>query len=175
MVIKDGGENWYNTNSMDWGEQTTYCVFFERIWPWMVLLISNGSPLGLWRLETMELYITFLFLCLWAGFFFCCSIAPCLISLKDFGGDFGTWLEYLFWKAISVGRIRSKMCKQSDMGFYWWRNVWRRWMLESKLELSISRHGKASTWGQMERGKWSVLKCHYSIRAQNLTKLNITI
>jgi len=149
--------------------------FFERIWPWMVLLISNGSPLGLWRLETMELYITFLFLCLWAGFFFCCSIAPCLISLKDFGGDFGTWLEYLFWKAISVGRIRSKMCEQSDMGFYWWRNVWRRWMLESKLELSISRHGKASTWGQMERGKWSVLKCHYSIRAQVLTKLNTTI
>ena len=38
MVIKDGGENWYNTNSMDWGEQTTYCVFF---WKNMAL---NGTP-----------------------------------------------------------------------------------------------------------------------------------
>ena len=174
MVIMDGGENWYNTNSM---------VAVSR--PCIVLLKECGlecySLFSMDPLRTLETWnhgalYHFFCPCLWAGqFLFFCSIAPCLLSLKDFREICGTWLEYLFWKAISVGMIRSKMCEQSDMGFYWWRNVWRRWMLESKLELSISRHGKASTWGQMERGKWSVLKCHYSIRAQVLTKLNTTI
>ena len=85
---------------------------------------------------------------------FFCSIGPCLPSLKDFGEICRTWLEYLYWKALFVGRIRSRVCEQSDMGFDWWRNVWRRWMLESKLELYISRHGKASKKGQMEKRKW---------------------
>ena len=58
-IIKDGGENWYNSNSMECDEQTTY-VLCERMalnatpyFPWI--------PLGYWRLETMELSITSLF------------------------------------------------------------------------------------------------------------------
>jgi hypothetical protein len=87
----------------------------------------------------------------------------------------GTWLEYLSWMAIFVDRIRSRIRDWSDLGLGWWKNVWRRWMLESNVELSITRHGKASNQGLTQRRKWSVLKCHYSIRAQILTKLNTTI
>ena len=161
---------------MECDEQTTYCALWKNMalnatpyFPWI--------PLGYWRLGTMELSTTSLFfrsLPMGRPVFFC-SIGPCLPSLKDFGEICGTWLEYLYWKAIFVGRIRSRVCEQSDMDFDWWRNVWRRWMLESKLELSISRHGKASKRGQMEKRKWPVLKCHYFIRAQVLTKLNTTI
>ena len=156
---------------MECGEQTMYCAF-ERIWPWVVLLI-----IFLWiplrDLETWNYGVFSFFACGQAFFLLDRFIPP---FSKGFWGDLQDMTRvYIFEKVISVGRIRSRVFKQSDMGFYWWRNVWRRWMLKSKLKLSISRHWKASKWGQMQRGKWSVLKCHYFIRAQVLTKLNTTI
>ena len=104
-IIKDGGENWYNSNSMECDEQTTY-VLCE----WMALNATPyfpWIPLGYWRLGTMELSATSLFfrsLPMGRPVFFC-SIGPCLPSLKDFGEICRTWLEYLYWKAISVSRI----------------------------------------------------------------------
>ena len=119
--------------------------------PYIVLLKNmalSGTPFFLWiTLRDLESWnygaLSFSFLCLWAGQFFY-SIAPCLLPLKNLRDMRRTWLEYLFWRAIFVGRIRSRICGQQDVGSDWWRNVWQWWMLGSNVELSLSRHGKAS-------------------------------
>ena len=57
-IIKDGGENWYT--QIQWNVMNKpHIVLCERIWPWMLLLISHESPLWVWRLETVELFISF--------------------------------------------------------------------------------------------------------------------
>ena len=68
-----GGEgNGHNTNMMGCVEQTIYCAFEEY-----GLVFFYGSPLGIWSLETMELFLFLFFACGQASFFY--SIALYLL------------------------------------------------------------------------------------------------
>ena len=82
-IIKDGGAK-MDTTQIWWNVVNK---------PYIVLLKNmalSGTPFFLWiTLRDLESWnygaLSFSFLCLWAGQFFY-SIAPCLLSLKDFGG-----------------------------------------------------------------------------------------
>ena len=61
---------------MECGEQTIYCAFEEYGLEWYSLLLFYGSPLGIWSLETMELFLFLFFACVQASFFLLDSSMP---------------------------------------------------------------------------------------------------
>jgi hypothetical protein len=92
-----------NKSAMEFVEQTICCAFVKNMALSGLLIFFVDAPLDLWRLETMELSLTFFFACGHANFFF--SIAPCLLFSKGFGGD--VWdMSGVF---ILKGHIRTRI------------------------------------------------------------------